>query len=147
MKNNQNKNNEALINLPENTLINSDRESLDLIVLDTINHLGNSGDLLHQISLLTKFEYILDQLRKSIIKDETMKEIVEQAGGQTVFSINGVKFQIALVKEIKYSNEVKKIEEEIKLLQIKLKAQKETEKETGVAEITEMKPQLRKTIL
>lgn len=118
-----------LIEIKDNPLANPEfgKAEIDNYALDILNDIPEGLEL-DYYRLIYKFEYLLKQLKDSVLKSKAKEQFIKDYHGATNEAILGFKHSLVTTKEYDYSDKVKAIEKKIKSLQIDLKAQKDKEK-------------------
>lgn len=110
------------------------KTQLNITVLD----LDSGLSPLEEYSALYKLNYLTEQ-RMKYIKEKAQDDFLTRTGGDIKASFNGFDMSVKHTKEMEYTAEVTRLENEIKKLQAELKARKAYEKGTGEAKIVSNK--------
>lgn len=121
-----------------NKLINLDVAGGSILLLskndltETARSLESEHDFLTEYEMLYKLQYLI-KTRLEMLKDDAQDVFIEKYGGSKSERENG--FIISMRENMKYefSEDVKDLESEIKLLNEQLKQMKEKEKKDGSA--------------
>lgn len=147
MKNQKSK---SLISLSDEFLIKANKESLDIVTLELLNKIRDNSNFLEQLALLKKFEYIIDGLKDSILKEDTINAVFENTEGtyNQAVTVNSVVFTVTQRKEFDYSDcpEVTKLQTDIKNYQADLDAEKKKARNNQTAKLITVKSVLRRVI-
>lgn len=120
--------NELILN--SKSVFELNKDQLDCLVNDLLKSTDKSPlDLLADIN---KFKYIIETMDK-ILRDDAKANFIQNFGGSKTEEYLGFKMQLRETTEWKFTDKIDKINNQIKVLQVKLKAEKEKEKLNGEA--------------
>ena len=135
-----------LINFQDNPLTHLDKTAIDCKVGDIILSIPPKQSL-EAMELIYKFEYLLSQLKTSVLKERAKKDFLDKFGGQTNVSDGQCKLSLALIKKYEFSDKVAELENKKKKIEADIKAQKEKEKIDGIAKVEIEETQFRIQVL